>query len=128
MGFYCTHKYAHTSSSVKHRLPFALKGVDVAVYAIFRALGLSIKIRPILHTYDTDVSDTEYDLVGKDLHKLNLSREGFYDDDDIWQDVIKKAWPHNKVSNIVWMNNWKHKEVAWAINCKSPVISYGKRF
>lgn len=48
LGVYCSHKYAHTNGSAERRLPSALKGVDFAVYAAFRALGLAIKVEPIL--------------------------------------------------------------------------------
>jgi hypothetical protein len=54
------------------RLPFALKGVDVVIYTVFRSLGLKIEIRPVLE----DKSDEGDDLVGTELHDIQLSEDG----------------------------------------------------
>ena len=48
MGFYCTHAYAHCNYDHAKRIPFALKGVDVIVHAVFASLGLRGKVRPVL--------------------------------------------------------------------------------
>jgi hypothetical protein len=58
------------------RLPFALKGVDVVIYTVFRSLGLEIEIRPVLDELPRDVDDSEDegdDLVGTKLHDIQLS-------------------------------------------------------
>jgi len=61
------------------RLPFALKGVDVVIYTVFRSLGLKIKVRPVLEGIESDEEDG--DLVGTGLHPMTLSSRGGYDDE-----------------------------------------------
>jgi hypothetical protein len=62
------------------RLPFALKGVDVVIYTVFRSLGLEVEIRPVLGDpppRDYDAEDDEGDdLVGTKLHDIQLSEDG----------------------------------------------------
>jgi hypothetical protein len=70
------------------RLPFALKGVDLIIYTVFRSLGLEIEIRPVLtdpprEEYDGD-DDEGDDLVGTKLHHIQLSED---EDDD--KEIIK---------------------------------------
>lgn len=48
LGFHCAHQYAHTDGIANQRLPHALKGIDVALFTIFRALGLTVHVRPVL--------------------------------------------------------------------------------
>ncbi|KAI9873288.1 MAG: hypothetical protein M1830_000577 [Pleopsidium flavum] len=48
LGFFCSHEYAHTHGAPPVRLPRSLKGVDMALYVVFRALGLKIEVLPIL--------------------------------------------------------------------------------
>ena len=48
LGFFCSHEYAHAHDDPQWRVPRSLKGVDMAIYAVFRALGLQIEILPIL--------------------------------------------------------------------------------
>ena len=63
MGFYCTHAYAHSNQDHAKRIPFALKGVDMIVYAVFASLGLRGKVRPVLarfyHSPEGLKSDSE---------------------------------------------------------------------
>lgn len=75
------------------RLPFALKGVDVVIYTVFRSLGLEIEIRPILEDpprneyYEgDDEGDEGDDLVGAKLHNIQLSEDG---DDDKWDIKVR---------------------------------------
>jgi hypothetical protein len=48
LGFCCAHQYAHTNSSSAIRIPRVLKGMDMALYAVFRALGLRLDVLPVL--------------------------------------------------------------------------------
>lgn len=48
LGFFCSHQYAHTQCSPSVRVPRSLKGVDMAIYAVFRALGLQVEILPVM--------------------------------------------------------------------------------
>jgi hypothetical protein len=72
------------------RLPFALKGVDVIIYAVFRSLGLKVKIRPVLEDIEEDYGyhrrrgesdEEERYLVGTGLHCMKLSERGGYDNE-----------------------------------------------
>lgn len=88
LGFHCAHAYAHTNDRSIRHLPFALKGVDVIVYTVFRSLGLDLKIKPVLDAlngndyYDgSDGSDgadgdENGELVGTGLHGIQISEEG----------------------------------------------------
>jgi hypothetical protein len=85
LGFHCAHAYAHTTDHNIVRLPFALKGVDVVIYTVFRSLGLKIEIRPVLEEIEDEYyqdqrhyeSDEEGgDLVGTGLHGIQLSERG----------------------------------------------------
>lgn len=56
LGWHCTHQYAHTNGTANQRLPHALKGIDVVLFTIFRALGLKIHLKPVL---DEEFSEEE---------------------------------------------------------------------
>lgn len=58
LGIYCQHAYAHTNSDVARQFPGILKGSDMAVYDVFRALGLKLDTRAIL---DGNARDEEED-------------------------------------------------------------------
>ena len=47
-GMFCHHQYDHTNVSAAKRLPEVLKGVDLALYVACQALGLEVKVAPIL--------------------------------------------------------------------------------
>ncbi|KAF9872478.1 oxidoreductase [Colletotrichum karsti] len=46
LGFYSAHAYPHTDK--EHGLPFCLKGVDMALYEIFKSMGLKIHLCAIV--------------------------------------------------------------------------------
>lgn len=48
LGFFCNHQYAHSHQSGRRSIPKAFKGVDLAIYSAFSALGLKIGIHPIV--------------------------------------------------------------------------------
>jgi hypothetical protein len=89
LGFYCAHKYAHTRQGMKNLMPFALKGIDVAVFSVFRSLGLNVSVRPILDTSNlewmdgTASSEEEsggISKIGNAFHELQLGDVGGYED------------------------------------------------
>jgi hypothetical protein len=67
LGIFCQHTNAHAHSALA--LPGNLKGADMAVYNVFRTLGLDIQVRAILDTesdafedyYQDCAEDTDYD-------------------------------------------------------------------
>jgi hypothetical protein len=64
------------------RLPFALKGVDVVIYTVFRSLGLKVNVQPVLEDIELDEEEDYYQLVGTGLHHMRLSRRGGYDGEE----------------------------------------------
>jgi hypothetical protein len=60
LGIYCRHAYAHTDSEFAESFPGILKGADMAVYNVFRSLGLNVKIGAIL-SHRRDDSPECYD-------------------------------------------------------------------
>ncbi|KAL8735797.1 MAG: hypothetical protein Q9166_000661 [cf. Caloplaca sp. 2 TL-2023] len=55
IGFFCYHAYAHSTEAGRKPLPGAFKGVDLAVYPAFCALGLKVGVHPILHNTMTNI-------------------------------------------------------------------------
>ena len=110
LGVCCRHGYAHSSRSAGKALPAVLKGVDMAVYAVFRAHGLDVQVRPVA---DRVVDDFEFDLDPKyqsdnpgfntragTLGQLEASDVGGHDDatwDEIWAD-----WSHDQL-DVHWL-------------------------
>jgi hypothetical protein len=110
LGFNCAHAYAHTNDRYTVRLPFALKGVDVVVYTVFRALGLHVNIQPVLERIedgdsgrDPDEEDdedswrdsdqkSEGELVGTGLHGMLITEEGgsdgYGDKKEVWRHTL----------------------------------------
>ena len=54
LGFFCQHQYAHAHDSGRESLPHAFKGVDLAIYSVFRSLDLKIDPRPIIKDWYND--------------------------------------------------------------------------
>ena len=48
LGFFCHHDYAHSQESERKSIPGAFKGVDLAVFSVFHALGLNVGVHPII--------------------------------------------------------------------------------
>ncbi|KAI0386945.1 hypothetical protein F5Y04DRAFT_74033 [Hypomontagnella monticulosa] len=80
IGIYCTHAYPHTTGVGKKSLPGILKGADMAVYAVFHALGLQVHVKAVL--------DENYG--NESMYYLNESmcyREGmYYRNESTWWD------------------------------------------
>lgn len=53
LGIYCQHAYAHSTVEGAAALPGILKGSDMALYAVFLALGLAVSVHPILAHRDS---------------------------------------------------------------------------
>ena len=54
LGFGCNHAYAHSDEKMRRELPMAMKGVDLLIYTVCRALGLKTKARPVLERTDLE--------------------------------------------------------------------------
>lgn len=108
LGIYCTHAYAHSTQAGSKALPSVLKGADMAVYAVFRAHGLKVWVRPVLErTRDNEDYGEDYDSdlefntrAGIHLGELAVTEVGGcdgYTQDDIWSE-----WPHDRL-DVNWL-------------------------
>ncbi|KAF2418794.1 hypothetical protein EJ08DRAFT_599213 [Tothia fuscella] len=131
LGIGCEHFYAHAQGPMVHQLPESLKGSDMAVYEIFRALGLATVVRPILDMQiddddeyyqrddysdnkdddsdddDNDVADERETVQGKDIVGTNLhSFKADYNEE--WDQGGQKgtvdAWGEHIFRKITWIN------------------------
>ncbi|OJJ67117.1 hypothetical protein ASPBRDRAFT_78662 [Aspergillus brasiliensis CBS 101740] len=59
LGVFCSHAYPHSSELAELQLPRALKGADLVVYAVFEALGIPVRILPVLGRYGVYVGNDE---------------------------------------------------------------------
>jgi hypothetical protein len=108
LGIYCTHAYAHSTQSGGKALPAVLKGTDMAVYAVFRAHGLKVCVRPVVgrtswyadEDYD---SDPEFNTrAGINLGELTVTEVGG-DEDTNWDDIWSE-WPHDRL-DVNWLTH-----------------------
>lgn len=123
LGIWCSHAYAHSHSSSIHNLPGSLKGVDMAMYEIFRALGLQVTIRPILdgctedYSGDSDYSDDSEDdrmpeaIIGEGLHELEIA-DTLIEDTDL-NGICRELGGYYH-GNVVWLSEMRHRELAIA--------------
>ena len=106
LGFYCTHKYAHTSGCSTDHIHYALKGLDAVIFAIFHGgLGLKVSLRPVLDDLDVDweyygIDRANGDIVGTRIHELKLSSWGGGDESPI-QDVSSHLSVANGVPPLI---------------------------
>ncbi|KAE8374846.1 hypothetical protein BDV26DRAFT_269247 [Aspergillus bertholletiae] len=122
IGIYCAHAYAHTSEDAEINVPRTLKGSDLVFYAVFKALGAKLKIRPVLDRYgdyyeDDDREPQGGDLVGDTLHSYQNS--GASTEYDPWNQIVCNEWPHRRFPRITWLTSQKHWEEALSF------IAYG---
>ncbi|KAL8413522.1 hypothetical protein RB594_004964 [Gaeumannomyces avenae] len=131
LGVYLTHAYAHSTRAARKALPSVLKGADMAVYAVFRAHGLDVRIRPVLPRDRAAEADEEKQYgygyrdygpyrgsepsrggggdeeefntrVGIHLGKLTVTREGGYHDSR--PKDVWNGWPHDRL-DVNWLTD-----------------------
>ncbi|KAK3902845.1 hypothetical protein C8A05DRAFT_33419 [Staphylotrichum tortipilum] len=108
LGMFCTHAYAHNIGSAAAALPGVLKGADMALYAVFRALGLRVDVRAVFSRDgncededDEDEEDPGFNThVGRRLGELVVTHTGGSDCDG-W-DRIWEQWPNDKLT-VCWL-------------------------
>ncbi len=121
LGIYCTHAYAQNTpragSSSSKALPGVLKGADMAVYAVFRALGLQVRVRSVMTPshwgwfWNGDEEEEGYEYRGPGVY---TTREGLGPGEVILADVcadgyegldeICRSWAHDKV-RVRWLTD-----------------------
>lgn len=56
-------------------MPFALKGLDVAIFSVFGELGLKVSVRPMIQLDDDDFRDPyendDYDMDPEDMEEAS---------------------------------------------------------
>ncbi|KAL8873488.1 MAG: hypothetical protein Q9174_001062 [Haloplaca sp. 1 TL-2023] len=70
IGFYCSHQYAHATNSGRKSLPHAFKGVDLAIYSVFRNLGFNVGVHPIIKNEQYQMGGMSYKQLMRDTHDL----------------------------------------------------------
>ncbi|MCJ1385112.1 hypothetical protein MMC17_008231 [Xylographa soralifera] len=119
LGYYCEHRYAHTSKDIRSRLPYALKGRDALIYAVFQqGFGNRVHFRPVLEPVERDPDyrdsddDEDEDRIGTGLHMIQITDAG--DEDDQTLNYLAEAWKHEMWADVSWINGqWsKPGEVA----------------
>lgn len=119
MAIYCAHAYPHNTPHAKELLPRALKGSDMAIWAVYKALGLLIGNLPVIynHGYDADVDD-DSPLIGDELH--SIIDVNFHDIRSSIRRLIESNWPCTSTDDcMVWVNDPLHTNPALKINTRS---------
>ena len=91
MGFYCAHQYAHARNDSTGRLmPYALKGIDVALFSVFKSLGLKVSVRPVLDPKGLDGYDeSRYDQYERSFYNWDRhTGNGRYEDPEKWENRL----------------------------------------
>ena len=60
LGFYCAHQYAHARKATNQLMPYALKGIDAVLFAVFASLGVKVHVRPVLDNDAWEQEDEYY--------------------------------------------------------------------
>lgn len=137
IGYFCSHAYPHTATTkLIFMAPDNLKGADMAMYSIFRSLGLSVSFRPAFdemiypgedHLHESDPEDAgEAMVLGRDgALKREVNFEEKFDEwigrkeshwaqgrRRQWQEPIMKRIPsYVGYNDVHWVNKPGYKEV-----------------
>lgn len=103
MGYYTIHAYPHSSES--SCLPETLKGLDMAMWEVFQALGCGVCLRPIVvHPDDSDILGRRrtYILEDFDIRAIDNYAESQEDLDE----MLGTKYRQEKVdySRVAWLN------------------------
>jgi hypothetical protein len=115
LGEYCSHAYAHATKEGANALPSILRGSDMVAYEVFRYLGMSTHVLPVLdaeegYTYEPEgLGDDQkayrnHGLVRKNLSGPVKTNEGGFDGDTM--DEINTAFPHESLE-VMWLDDRK---------------------
>ncbi|KAF4548884.1 Hypothetical protein D9617_24g015970 [Elsinoe fawcettii] len=129
IGIFLSHAYAHTDKTARLDLPHtSLKGIDHALYTVFKHLGFTVRIRPKLDVSkieweeckelpENDGGECDYvmcsDYIGEKFHSLKLADfmvEGSGGGDEM--EMFNGYYPHTKEKGIQWLNRPTHNEIA----------------
>jgi len=123
LGFHCCHKYVHNNGTAYQRMPFALKGIDVAIFSVFSDLGLSVLVRPMILLEDEEYYDGEEkkDPEGPRIGQFSGIEGWDMEREDPQAQILDEEWKHQKFGpdDITWLNWQCHEEKSAAY------IAYG---
>ncbi|KAK3933915.1 hypothetical protein QBC46DRAFT_325883 [Diplogelasinospora grovesii] len=129
LGIYCSHAYAYPTSvrvrilddddenavteSFRRHLPTTLKGTDMALFAVFKQLGLKVTVKPIISDID-EIYEPENDLdrepcMGEIPGMIVITSLGGNDGDDA-RDILKEFG--DRVSGVNWITGPRWKDLA----------------
>lgn len=71
LGFYCQHRYSNISSFLE-QMDFCLKGEDIVVYRVAKALQLSVSLKPLLFKkFINDFDENDYEMKLEDMRAVD---------------------------------------------------------
>ncbi|KAI1446123.1 hypothetical protein F5Y02DRAFT_417419 [Annulohypoxylon stygium] len=127
LGFYTRHHYPHTSIGTSFRPPENLKGIDMALWECFRALGCRVRLRPVAE-FEHGIYDTHEEDGSMPVKFIGGSFKAFIDRnkygtvgvmylfDRWWRPTFGENLKH---SNIDWMNHPGHEEFQMAFTYRN---------
>ena len=71
LGVYCSHDYAHASSTVNWRLPGTMKGVDAVVWTICEIFDLPVVALPVFLPDEDSQNDDDSDNGEEDTNSVS---------------------------------------------------------
>ncbi|KAH6719680.1 hypothetical protein BKA61DRAFT_707506 [Leptodontidium sp. MPI-SDFR-AT-0119] len=101
LGFYCAHQYAHTRKVTDQLMPYALKGIDAVLFAVFSSLGVKVHVRPVLDNDAWSREDVDITRSGTRFEDIVMMDAT---DEDLTSDQIKCNWPLEEIRNVQWLN------------------------
>lgn len=103
MGYYTVHAYPHSSES--SCLPETLKGLDMAMWEVFQALGCGVCLRPIVvHPDDSDMPGRKrtYILADFDIG----ATDNYAESEEELDEMLGKKYGQDKLdyAGVAWLN------------------------
>ncbi|KAI9708275.1 MAG: hypothetical protein M1828_003011 [Chrysothrix sp. TS-e1954] len=128
LGVECEHAYPQNDESQTQLLPSRLKGADMAIYEVFKSVGLKCALRPVLDDteqredmeecadYDSDIdveeamsAELDKETIGEKPICLKVTDVGY--DGDTWEDILSEWQPHTR-DEITWLKKGGVSELA----------------
>ncbi|KAI1101258.1 hypothetical protein F4804DRAFT_347774 [Jackrogersella minutella] len=114
LGFYTTHSYPHTSNNFC--TPDTLKGLDMAIWECFQALGCGVCLRPVANYRKWEDKHRRY--IGATFPAS--VENGCYELEEEVETYIFDKWTEQAFgeeilySDVTWLNRPSHKELQMA--------------
>ncbi|KAI1088129.1 hypothetical protein F5B19DRAFT_499333 [Rostrohypoxylon terebratum] len=127
LGFYTRHHYPHTSIGTSFRVPENLKGIDMALWECFQALGCHVRLRPVAE-FEHGIFDLREEDESEPVKFIGGSFKAFvgpdkygtmgvvYLFDQWWRPLFGRNLRH---SNVNWLNRPGHEEFQMAFTYRN---------